>query len=104
MSLFTVPAPTLNAPYVHNVSASIQQQLAGGLQFNIGYVGKLEHNLIRMLQMNPAVNTGPSSTLPHTDSRQPFLPGVYASVRQVSTCSHAAYHSPQTSLAKHYHN
>jgi hypothetical protein len=104
MSLFTVPAPTLNAPYVHNLSASIQQQLAGGLQFNIGYVGKLEHNLIRMLQMNPAVYTGPSSTLANTDSRRPLLPGVYASFRQVCTCSDAAYHSLQTSLSKRYNN
>src|SRR5260370_19896392 len=104
MSLFTVPAPTLRAPYVHNLSASIQQQLVGGLQFNLGYVGKLEHNLIRMLQMNPAVYTGPSSTLANTDSRRPLLPGVYASVRQVCTCSDAAYHSLQTSLSKRYNN
>ncbi|MEO6982090.1 MAG: TonB-dependent receptor, partial [Edaphobacter sp.] len=33
MSLLTVPTPTLNAPYVHNFSASIQQQLPGGMQF-----------------------------------------------------------------------
>src|SRR5260370_29560101 len=104
MSLFTVPAPTLRAPYVHNLSASIQQQLVGGLQFNLGYVGKLEHNLIRMLQMNPAVYTGPSSTLANTDSRRSLLPGVYASVRQVCTCSDAAYHSLQTSLSKRYNN
>jgi hypothetical protein len=104
MSLFTIPTPTLNAPYVHNFSASIQQQLPGGMQFNIGYVGKLEHGLIRMLQANPAVYTGPSSTLSNTDSRRQLLPGVYASVRQVCTCSNATYHSLQASLSKRYSN
>lgn len=104
MSLFTVPTATLNAPYVHNFSASIQQQLPGGVQFNIGYVGKLEHGLIRMLQANPAVYTGPSSTIANTDSRRPLLPGVYASVRLVCTCSPATYHSMQASLSKRYNN
>jgi len=104
MSLFTVPTATLNAPYVHNFSASIQQQLPGGMQFNIGYVGKLEHGLIRMLQANPAVYTGPSSTIANTDSRRPLLPGVYASVRLVCTCSPATYHSLQASLSKRYSN
>jgi hypothetical protein len=104
MSLFTVPAPTLNAPYVHNLSASIQQQLPGGMQFNIGYVGKLEHGLVRMLQANPAVYTGPSSTIANTDSRRPLLPGVYGSVRLICTCSNATYHSMQASLSKRYNN
>jgi hypothetical protein len=104
MSLFTVPTTTLNAPYVHNFSASVQQQLPGGMQFNIGYVGKLEHGLIRMLQANPAVYTGASSTLANTDSRRPLLPGVYASVRLVCTCSNATYHSMQASLSKRYNN
>ncbi|MEG9434813.1 TonB-dependent receptor [Edaphobacter sp. HDX4] len=104
MSLFTVPTPTLNAPYVHNFSVSIQQQLAGGMQLNIGYVGKLEHGLVRMLQANPAVYTGPSSTLSNTDSRRALLPGVYGSVRQVCTCSNATYHSMQASLSRRYNN
>ncbi len=104
MSLFTVPTPTLNAPYIHNFSASIQQQLPGGMQFNIGYVGKLEHGLVRMLQANPAVYTGSSSTLGNTDSRRALLPGVYGSVRQICTCSDATYHSMQASLSKRYSN
>jgi hypothetical protein len=101
MGLFTVPAATLNAPYVHNLSASIQQEIFGGMQFNIGYVGKLEHGLIRMTQANPAVY-GPGATLANTDARRPLLPGTYASVRVVCTCSPATYHSMQTSLSKNY--
>jgi hypothetical protein len=104
MTLFTVLAPQLNAPYVHNLSASIQQALPGGLQFNLGYVGKLEHGLFRMTQINPAVYTGSSSTVGNQDSRRTLLPGVYGSVRQICTCSNATYHSMQASLSKNYTN
>ncbi|QNI35331.1 TonB-dependent receptor [Edaphobacter albus] len=103
MSLFTVLAPTLNSPYVHNISASIQQEIFGGMQFNIGYVGKLEHGLVRMTQANPAVY-GPGATLANTDARRPLLPGTYASVRVICMCSPATYHSMQTSLSKNYSN
>lgn len=103
MSLFTVPAPTLNSPYVHNLSASIQQEIFGGMQFNIGYVGKLEHGLVRMTQANPAVY-GPGATLANTDSRRPLLPGKYASVRLICMCSPATYNSMQASLSKNYSN
>lgn len=101
MSLFTSPAPTLNASYIHNLSASIQQALPGGMQLNIGYVGKLEKGLVRMVQSNPAVY-GIGATLANTDARRPLLPGVYASVRQVCNCSPATYHSMQVSLSKRY--
>jgi len=101
MSLFTSPSPTLNASYVHNLSASVQQALPGGMQLNIGYVGKLEKGLVRMVQANPAVY-GPGATLGNTDARRPLLPGVYASVRQVCNCSPATYHSMQASLSKRY--
>ena len=104
MSLFTVPAPTLNAPYVHNMSLSFQHEFPGGLIFNIGYVGKLEHNLIRMLQENPAVYTGRSSTLGNTDSRRTLMPGIYSSFRLLCTCSDASYHSMQASLTHRYNN
>jgi hypothetical protein len=101
MSLFTVPAPTMNAPYVHNISASIEQALFGGLQLNIGYVGKLEHGLVRMNQANPAVY-GPGATLANTNQRRPLLPGTYASVRQICMCSPATYNSMQASLSKNF--
>lgn len=103
MSLFTVPAPTMNSGYVHNISASIQQEIFGGMQFNIGYVGKLEHGLVRMTQANPAVYR-PGATLANTDSRRPLLPGTYASVRNICMCSPATYHSMQASLSKNYSN
>jgi Carboxypeptidase regulatory-like domain/TonB-dependent Receptor Plug Domain len=101
MSLFTVPAPQMNSPMVHNISASLQQEVFGGMQLNIGYVGKLEHGLVRMTQANPAVY-GPGATLANTNSRRPLLPGVYASVRQICMCSPATYNSMQASLSKNF--
>jgi hypothetical protein len=101
MSLFTVPAPTMNSPYVHDISVSIQQEISGGMQLNVGYVGKFENGLVRMTQANPAVY-GPTATLANTDTRRPLLPGIYASVRQVCLCSPATYNSMQASLSKNY--
>jgi hypothetical protein len=86
---------------VHDISASIQQEIFGGMQFNIGYVGKLEHGLLRMTQTNPAVY-GPGATLANTDARRPLMPGTYASMRLICTCSPATYHSMQASLSKNY--
>jgi hypothetical protein len=103
MSLFTVPTPTFNSPYVHNLSLSIQHEMKDGVVFKIAYVGKLEHNLVRMLQHNPAVY-GPGATVGNTDARRPLLPGIYGSFRYICTCSDAAYESLQASLSKRYTN
>ena len=103
MSLFTVPTPTFNSPYVHNLSASVQHEMNNGLVFKVAYVGKLEHNLVRMLQNNPAVY-GPGATLANTNSRRVLLPGIYGSFRYICTCSDAAYESLQASLGKRYTN
>ncbi|MEO6910864.1 MAG: carboxypeptidase regulatory-like domain-containing protein, partial [Edaphobacter sp.] len=102
MSLFTFPAPTLNAPYVHNLSFSFQRELPTGLILQLGYVGKLERNLIRMVQKNPAIYTGSGSTLGNTDARRTIMPGTYSSLRQLCTCSDATYNSMQASLTRRY--
>lgn len=104
MSLFTVPTPTFNAPFVHNISLSVQHEMKNGLIINIGYVGKLEHNLIRMLQNNPAEYIPGASTIANTNSRRMLRPGVYASFRSICSCSDAAYQSLQASLTRRYQN
>ena len=50
MSLFTVPGPTLNSPYVHDLNFTVEKTLPGGLIWKGAYVGKLEHNLLQMLR------------------------------------------------------
>ena len=67
-----------------------------------GYVGKLEHNLLQMVQKNPAVYIPGQSTLANTDQRRPLLPGVYTSFREVATNSNASYHSLQLSLSRRF--
>jgi hypothetical protein len=104
MSLFTVPTATFSSPFVHNISLSVQHEIKNGLVLNVGYVGKLEHDLIRMLQNNPAVYIPGKSTIGNTNSRRMLLPGIYGSFRYICTCSDANYESLQASLSRRYQN
>ncbi len=67
-----------------------------------GYVGKLEHNLVQMLQENPAVYIPGQSTVANTNQRRIPLPGIYASVRQIATNSNGSYHSLESSLSRRF--
>jgi len=103
MSLFTVPNATLSSPYVHNLSFTVQQELPRGLILKVGYVGKLEHNLLQMLQLNPA-KYGSGATLTNTDQRRILMPGTYSSFRDVATNSNASYNALQVSVTRRYRN
>jgi len=102
MGLFTVPAPVITAPYVHQMSLSVERALPSSMVLKAAYVVKLAHNLLQMLQRNPAVYTPGRSTTGNTDSRRILLPGVYSSFREVSTSSNAAYHSWQVSWNRRF--
>jgi hypothetical protein len=102
MGLYTVPAPVLTSPYVHQMSLSIERALPAGMIAKVGYVGKLAHNLLRMEQKNPAVYIPGRSTTANTDSRRILMPGIYTSFREVTTSSNAAYHSMQLSVNRRF--
>ncbi|HLJ15738.1 MAG TPA: carboxypeptidase regulatory-like domain-containing protein [Bryobacteraceae bacterium] len=102
MSLFTVPAPTLNSPYAHEMNFTVEKTLPFGMILKAGYVGKLEHNLLQMLQKNPAVYIPGQSTLANTNQRRILLPGTYASFRQIATNSNASYNSLEASLSRRF--
>jgi hypothetical protein len=102
MSLFTVPAPTLNSPYAHQVNFTVEKTLPFGMVAKAGYVGKLEHNLVQMLQRNPAAYIPGQSTLANTNQRRILLPGIYASFREIATNSNGAYHSLESSLSRRF--
>ena len=99
MSLFTVPRP-LRAPYIHQVNFTVEKTYQGMI-LKAGYVGKLEHNLLQMVQKNPAVY-GPGATLTNTDQRRLLMPGIYSSFREVDTNSNGAYHSLESSLSRRF--
>jgi hypothetical protein len=101
MGLFTVPGPTLNAPYSHEISFMIEKALPFNTILKAGYVGKLEHNLLQMVQKNPAVYN-PTATLTNTDQRRALMPGIYTSFREIDTNSNGAYHSLQLSLSRRF--
>ncbi|HUS04843.1 MAG TPA: TonB-dependent receptor, partial [Bryobacteraceae bacterium] len=102
MGLFTVPGPTLNSPYVHHLNFAVEKALPGRMILKAGYVGKLQHNLLQMLQKNPAAYIPGQSTLTNTDQRRMLMPGVYTSFREIATNSNAAYHSLQLSLSRRF--
>jgi hypothetical protein len=102
MSLFTVIAPKLNSPYTHEMNFTVEKTLPFGMIGKAAYVGKLEHNLVQMLQENPAVYIPGQSTLANTNQRRILLPGIYASVRQIATNSNGSYHSLEASLSRRF--
>ena len=104
MGLLTVIAPELTSPYVHQMNLSVEKALPSNMVVKAAYVGKLSHNLVRMVQKNPAVYIPGGSTTANTDSRRPLRPGVYSSVREIGGYSNAAYHSLQTSLTRRFSN
>jgi hypothetical protein len=83
---------------------TVEKTLPFGMVLKAGYVGKLEHNLVRMLQENPAAYIPGQSTLANTDQRRVLLPGTYASFRQIATSSNASYHSLEASLSRRFSN
>jgi hypothetical protein len=104
MSLFTTLAPSFNSPYIHEMNFTIEKTLPFGMVLKAGYVGKLEHNLVRMLQQNPAAYVPGQSTLANTNQRRVLLPGIYASIRQIASNSNGSYHSLETSLSRRFNN
>lgn len=119
MSLFTVPDTTMPTPYTHDISFTVQKALPRDIVLSVGYVGKLTHNGIRMLQDNPATyipgdncgvnpipGTGTSvcSTLGNTNARRILLPAYYASFRLETDNSNSSFNALQISLNHRYHN
>src|SRR4029453_1799282 len=86
------------------MSLSVERTLPGAMVVKAGYVGKLAHNLLRMVQKNPAVYIPGQSTTANTDSRRILMPGIYTSFREVATNSNAAYHSLQFSVNRRFAN
>ena len=100
MSLLTVAAHTVPNPYVHHFSFTVEKALPGNVVVKAGYVGKLGHNLLRMNQINPARYIAGQSTVANTDSRRLYMPGVFASIREVAGNSNSSYHALQLLVNK----
>jgi len=71
MSLFTVPAPALTSPYAHQMNFTVEKALPAGMVLKAGYVGKLEHNLLQMVQKNPSRYIAASPPLPTRSAANP---------------------------------
>ena len=100
MGLFTILRPDVTAPYIHQLSGSVERALPGGIVVNVGYSGKLSHNLVRMNEVNPAIYIPGGSTIANTHSRRRLAADGYGSFRTIQTTSNATYHSAQFSINK----
>jgi hypothetical protein len=84
------------------MSFSVERAISSNTVVRAAYVGKLAHNLVRMVQKNPATYIPGQSTTANTDQRRPLLPGTYASFREIAANSNAAYHSLQLTLNRRF--
>src|SRR5262249_34858303 len=102
MGLFTVPAPVIAAPYVHQMSLSIERALPGAMVLKAGYAGKLGHNLLRMVQKNPAFYIPGGPTTPNPDDRRFPQPGFSSSLREVAPNPNSPSPSLEVSLNRRF--
>jgi len=78
--------PNMRTPYTYQYNFSIQQQLVGGMGFEIGYVGSSSHKLIATVDQDPFIlgtttrilNTQPGLQIPGAYAQMPATFGNYA--------------------------
>ncbi|HEY7616831.1 MAG TPA: TonB-dependent receptor, partial [Terriglobales bacterium] len=93
--VFTV-SQNLRTPYMQNYSLNVQQQLASGVAFQVGYVGSAGRKLFTYRDINQG--------LPNVSGRPfdngPFAPsgGQFFYVNQFESAASSSYHALQTSL------
>ncbi|MGA3028317.1 MAG: TonB-dependent receptor [Bryobacteraceae bacterium] len=83
--VFTVDQHLRN-PYVENYNLNIQQQLAGGMVLQVGYVGSAGRHLFRFRDLNQTVGGGP---LPYPD---------FVYINQFESTAVSNYNGLQTTL------
>ena len=83
--IFTV-SQHLPTPYIQNYNLNIQQQLAGGMVLQVGYVGSAGRHLFRYRDINQTVGGGPH---PYPD---------FGYINQIETTANSSYNGLQSSL------
>ncbi|MBV8833108.1 MAG: TonB-dependent receptor, partial [Acidobacteriaceae bacterium] len=88
--------PHLRTPYVYQYNFSIQQQLATGMVFDLGYVGQDSHKLTELVDANPFI-PGASNRI--------YNPGdptnsTFSYLDEFQNVGKANYNAFQTSLTK----
>jgi hypothetical protein len=90
--------PQLRTPYTYQYNFDIQQQLAGGMMFEIGYVGSSSHKLIATRDQDPFI-IGTTTRVLNT---QPGLqiPDAFAQMYEFGNYADANYNGLVVSLTK----
>lgn len=92
------PRETTAASY--NWNLTLERNLPGNWLARVAYVASRGTHLIRVLELDPAVN-GPGATTANTDARRLFAPS-YGSIREYSPDGNSTYHSLQASLNRRF--
>jgi hypothetical protein len=87
--------PHLRTPYVYQYNLNVQQQLAGGMVLEVGYVGYDSHKLTSLVDINP-FPLGSNTRLYDPDSTN----STFSNLLQFQNVSRAYYDSLQTNLTK----
>lgn len=91
--------PTMRSAYVQQFNLNVQQQVAGDLAVQVGYVGKLSHKLLMGMAANQALYA-PGATLANINQRRILQP--YGDNKKNSSEGNANYHGLQVELNKRF--
>ncbi|MBV9294169.1 MAG: hypothetical protein JO145_01255, partial [Acidobacteriaceae bacterium] len=92
--------PHLRTPYVYQYNFSIEQQLATGMVFDIGYVGQDSHKLTELVDINPFI---PGASNRFYDAGDPTN-STFSYLDEFQNVGKANYNALQTSLTKRISN
>jgi hypothetical protein len=91
--------PHLRTPYVYQYNLNVQQEVAGGMLLNVGFVGYDAHKLTSLLDVNP-FPLGSNTRLYNPDDTN----STYSNLLQFKNVGKANYNSLQVELTKRYGN
>ncbi len=91
------PDPTLRSPYVQQFNLNVQREIVRNLEVQVGYFGKLGHNLELGLSPNPALPAA-GATLANENARR-ILP-AFGNNSEISTEANSSYNALQVQVNK----
>jgi hypothetical protein len=97
--------PYLRSPYILQYNLSVQQQLAGGMAVEVGYIGNDTHKLLVLVDANPTIIGSRDPAQANTSIRvQNALPGVapqtFRNMNTISNLGKSNYNGLLASLTK----
>ena len=95
----------LHNAYTQDFNLNLQQQIAGGIAFSIGYYGSVGHHLREYINLNQP-NAAGVRPFPTLSPSSPFDPGVSSNVNilQTADVGQSNYNAMWVTAQKNFHN